>query len=172
MVPDNPDENGGNSKSLTWQNRVTRYKKRSAEFELLNVYQYCALRWKKSGTTVPQFFGYHDRPTWPLSENFSLLTLALFKPLKVKCTEGISDKETYTLELAEYMYNNDFCTKVRYIIMRAKRNEPDLEITSVDYTVGNGYQESTPTIDRRNKTFRAIVDEERVPENEDEDYKK
>ena len=55
--------------------------------------------------------------------------------------------------------------------MRAKRNEPDLEITYVDYTVGNGYQESTPTIDRRNKPFKAIVDEERVPENEDEDYK-
>ena len=37
LVPANLDENGGNSKSFTWQNMVTCYKKRSAEFELLNV---------------------------------------------------------------------------------------------------------------------------------------
>ena len=139
LVPANPEENGGNSKSFTWQNIVTRYKKRSVEFELLNVYQYYALHWKKSGTTVPQLFGYHDRPTWPLSENFSLWTLALFKPWKVKCTEVISDKETYALELTEYMYNDDYPAKIRYIILRAKRNEPDPEIPSVDYIVGNGY---------------------------------
>ena len=72
LVPANPDENGGNSKYFIWKNIVTRYKKRSAEFELLNVYQYCALHWKKSGTTVPQLFGYHDRPNWPFSENFYL----------------------------------------------------------------------------------------------------
>ena len=64
----------------------------------------------------------------------------MFKPWKVKCTEVIGKKETYALELAEYMYSYDFPVKVRYIIMRAKRNEPDPEITYVDYTVGNGYQ--------------------------------
>ena len=92
LVPANPDENGGNSKSFTCQNTVMQYKKRSAEFELLNVYQYCAHHRKKSGTTVTQFSGYHDRPTWPLSENFSLWTLSLFKPWEVKCTEVIGDK--------------------------------------------------------------------------------
>ena len=39
LVPAKPDKNGGNLKSFTWQNIVTRYNKRSAEFELLNLYQ-------------------------------------------------------------------------------------------------------------------------------------
>ena len=170
LVPANPDDNGGNLKSFTWKNIVTRYNKRSAKFELLNVYQYCALHWKKIGTTIPRLFGYHDRPTWPLSEIFSLWTLSLFKPCKVKCTEVIGDKETYALELAEYMYIDDFPAKIRYIILRAKRNDPDLEITYVYYIVGNRDQESTPTTDCRNQVFEEIADVERGPENEDEDY--
>ena len=60
--------------------------------------------------------------------------------------------------------------KIRYRILRAKRNEPDPQITSVDYIVGNGDQESTPTTDRRNQAFEEIADAERGPDNEDEDY--
>ena len=94
----------------------------------------------------------------------------MFKPWKVKCTEFIGDKETYALELAEYMYNDDLPAKTRYRILRAKRNEPDPEITSVDYIFDNGYQEITPTTYRRNQDLEAIVDAKRSPDNEDEDY--
>ena len=68
------------------------------------------------------------------------------------------------------MYNDDFPAKIGYRILRAKWNEPDPEIISVDYIVVNGYQESTPTTDRRNKAFEAIADVERGTDNEDEDY--
>ena len=122
------------------------------------MYQYCALHWKKSGTTVPQFFGYHNWPTCPLSKNFSLCTLALFKPWKFKFTEVIGDKESYALYLAEYMYNDDSPAKIRYRILRVKRNEPDPVITYVDSIVGNGDQEFTPTTDRRNQAFEVIAD--------------
>ena len=80
-------------------------------------------------------------------------------------------KETYALELAEYMYNDDFPAKSRCRILCAKRNEPDPEITSVDYIVGNGYQDSTPTTYSRNQAFEAIADADRGSDNEDEDYK-
>ena len=54
--------------------------------------------------------------------------------------------------------------------MRAKLNEPDPEITSVEYIVGNGDQESTPTTDRRNQALETIADAERGLDNEDEEY--
>ena len=105
-----------------------------------------------------------------MSENFSLWTLALFKPWKVKCTDVIGDKENYALELVEYMYNDNFPAKIRYRILRAKRNEPDPDITYVDYIFGNRDQERTPTTDRRNQAFEAILDAKRGLDNEDEDY--
>ena len=61
-------------------------------------------------------------------------------------------------------------SKTGYKILREKRNEPDLEITSANYIVGNGYQENTPTTDSRNQAFEAISDADRGSDNEDEDY--
>ena len=48
---------------------------------------FCVDYWREGKVTIPQFFGYHDVPRWPLDENYSKWTLAIFKPWRESIEE-------------------------------------------------------------------------------------
>ena len=61
------------------------YKKRPVILEDINLYKFCANYWPRKNGTVQtskpvQFYGFHDKPTWPVTESYSRWNLTIFKP--------------------------------------------------------------------------------------------
>jgi hypothetical protein len=155
-------------KNFTWQNIVARYKSRSEEHYTLNIYRYCALHWKPGGC-VPQFFGYHDVPSWPLVESYSKWTLILFKPWTNEMENVMSPFTTYADALGTFMFDPDFPAMKRSQILRAKRNEAPIDFTAGD-AFGGDDNASTPTEQRRNLEFEDAIEAESSPPERDEDF--
>ena len=61
----------------------------------------------KDQTTVVQFFGYNDRPSWSLFDNYSNWTLALYKPWKYKPEETKGTHSIYDNALENYLLDSN-----------------------------------------------------------------
>ena len=77
---DNEDENQKTRITFQWHNITRQYKTRPQELSTVNLYQYCSMHWHKNQVRPVQFYGYYNKPTWPLNESFSKWTLTLYKP--------------------------------------------------------------------------------------------
>ena len=131
------------SSSFQWPNIMKRYKSRDPDHENLNLYTWCALHWKKDKLHVPQFFGYSDYPTWPLTEEYSKWKLTFFKPWRNSVEEVKSGHESFRESLKMYYFDKQFPPRIRTEILRVKRNESSVDLTASN--LGGGEMEFTPT---------------------------
>jgi hypothetical protein len=120
------DEEGDGSidTSFTWSNITSRYKKRPDEYEGLNLYRYVVYHWKSGDTmTIPQFFGYPGRCSWPLREDYSQWMLTFFKPWRNDINELKGGHSTFSAALEEYYLDTDFPDTIRSEIWCHKRKQ-------------------------------------------------
>ena len=140
-------------KSFQWKNIVKRYSSRDDNLEHLNLYLFCVDFWKKGKATIPQFFGYHDVPTWPLDESYSKWTLAIFKPWRESIDELKDMDGSFSTSLQTYMFNPEFPARKRAEILRVK-----LKVSGVDTKEGVEFQEIVDDIDTNVEEDAMFVD--------------
>ena len=140
-------------KSFQWKNIEKRYSNRSDSLEHLNLYLFCVNFWKEGKITIPQFFGYHDVPTWPLNESYSKWTLAIFKPWRESIDEHQDEDGTFSTTLKKFMYNLAFPARKRAEILRVK-----LKVAGVDTEEGVEFQEIVEEIDNNVEEDAMFVD--------------
>ena len=107
------------SKSFTWKQVIDNYKKRDKEYDNLNLYNFVVKHWKKKKETIPQFFGYNNYPSWPLTEDYSKCTLTIYQPWR----NNVSDLKvdgSYAKALEQFMTNKMFPGSIFHEIMRMK----------------------------------------------------
>ena len=121
------NSNSDDLKKFTWNNIRDCYSERSTELNNLNVYQYCANHWVEGKQIIPQFFGYYDHPSWPLTEDYAKWTLILFKPWRISTENVKSNHLTYAAALMDYLFHDDFPQSKRYQILRAQRKEKPID---------------------------------------------
>ncbi|KAL7537702.1 hypothetical protein ACHAXR_008006, partial [Thalassiosira sp. AJA248-18] len=141
--------------SFTWDNVVRRYKTRPDATEDLNVYHWVAKCWRSNKRTPPQFFGYDNTPTWPLSETFSKWTLTLYRPWRQSPDETKANHESFKAALEDYLCQQDCRVPDRVLnaILRVKRGEMGVNAEESE-AIGGAPNAYTPTTDqeRRNAT--------------------
>ena len=60
------DDNDSNRNSFTWKNIERFYMNRDQDLSDINLYTFCAKHWIDHKERPPQFFVFHNKPTWPL----------------------------------------------------------------------------------------------------------
>ena len=138
--------------SFTMKNIFRRYKGRGELLRDKTIYEYSAQCWKDGKDTVPQFFGYHTRPTWPMKETFAKWTLTLHRPWMHSPEETKGGHDNYVDALVEYLRMED-ChvpNKIWNEIMRVKRREHEVavdESAAVSGVAGDVARAMSPTGD-------------------------
>jgi len=92
----------------------------------MNLFRFITFNWKKDMECVPIFYGYSRTPSsWPLTEEFSKWTLAIYKPFRRSYEEHIHlDDNSYTTTLLEFMWDGEQCPgTIRADILRVQRKE-------------------------------------------------
>ena len=116
--------------SFTMKNIFKRYKNRNGELAGKSLYKYCAGYWKEGTPAVPYFFGYHKRPTWPMSETFAKWTLILHCPWNSSPDETKRGHDNHVDALVAYLSTED-CRVPNDIwneILRVKRKENEVSV--------------------------------------------
>ena len=153
---------------FTLTNIQKRYKSRHEQATNMSLYEWCIHCWKKDQTMVPQFFGYHTRPTWPMSKTFAKWTLILHRPWRRSPTEVLAEHALYVTALNEYFHMNE--CRVPYAIwngvLRAKRNEKEVIVNGSVAIAGNPGALS-PTNDRTNEHLDDTADNALTPQGND-----
>ena len=105
---------------------------RDQDLSDINLYTFCSKHWIDHKERPPQFFGFHNKPTWPLEENYSRWMLILYKPWR-KIDDDLKDinDETFATTLCNFWRNSLFPASIRAEIMRAK-----LQVNAVDINEG------------------------------------
>ena len=109
----------------------------------MNLYLYCAHHWNEGKVVIPQFFGFHDYPTWPLNEDYSKWTLVIFKPWRNSFDDLKHIDGTFASSLNDYMFHKDFPARKRAEILRVR-----LRLSGVDIDIGSDLQNHNNTEDR------------------------
>lgn len=145
------NENYNNT--FQWPTILKKYKEQIG-LKDCNIYTFCAKHWSKNKDRPPQFIVFHDRPSWPLTEDYSKWILPSYKPWS-KSTEEIKHSDgTYKSTLEEDMYNDLFPKRILALISHVKRNKQALVLDESPL-----YQEQvgTPTSDREDEQFDCAV---------------
>lgn len=138
-----------NDSKFTWKNIEKKYKERSEEYDGENLYEFCALHWHASGPKPIQFFGFHDKATWPLEESYAKWMLIFFKPWRENIDTLKGDDNTFVSGLERFMYDPKFPARKLAEILRAKRNLGSIDVSEgADIQIG-GADDITPTTDER-----------------------
>ena len=106
---------------FTWNKVMEKYKKREEEEKHLNLYKWVVHHWLKTKLTIPQFFGYDQIVTWPLSEEYSKWMLTFFKSWE-KSIDELKTKGKFASTLESYMWDKEFPKTVRHDILVKKNN--------------------------------------------------
>ena len=134
-----------------------RYKKRADHLEGVSLYDYVARHWRSDGKlTCPNFFGYHDRPTWPLNETYSKWMLTFYVPWRNSVDELKSADGTFATALESHMNDENFPEPTKAEIMRAKRNDRGVDLSEAAGLIGD--TNFTPTDSRRDALNDAAAD--------------
>ena len=146
-------------KSFQWKNIESQYKSHDHTLEHFNLYLFCVDYWKEGKVTIPQFFGYHDVPRWPLDENYSKWTLAIFKPWRESIEELRGIDGLFSTTLKQFMFDSDFPPRKRAEILRVKLKvagvdtEEGVEFQEIIDNVENGTEENTMFVDAIESTI-------------------
>ncbi len=137
---DTSDEN-----SFTWLKITTKYKSRSNDFQSLHV---GCIPLVKKNSTIPQFLGYDNCPTWPMKEEYSKRMLTFFKPQRYDINKLKAIDGTYKTALEEYMWEvPNFPWQIRQQLLRIKRNEKSVDLSASGELNGDE-NEFSPTNNR------------------------
>ena len=158
------NSNSADKKTFTWNNIRDCYSVRSAELNNLNVYQYCANHWVPGKEIIPQFFGYHDHPAWPLTEDYAKWTLILFKSWTISPENVKNNHVTYAAALMDHLFHDDFPQSKRYQILRAQRKEKPINMDEGTF-LGPDDIGQTPTNEdsRNNEEFELAAQAQLSP---------
>ena len=135
------------SNGTTLQNNTAQ----PQEFSTVNLYQYCSMYWHMNQVRPVQFYGYYNKPTWPLNESFSKWTLTLYKPWHKDIDELKAIDGTFKTSLEQYMYDPMFPSRLLSEILRVK-----IQQKPVDIEEGENFmikEHGTPTSQRENDNF-------------------
>ena len=124
------EQEGNTDKSFTWKNITKRYKERPDEHSELNLYKWVVFYWKAGGKrTVPQFFGYYDRCSWPPTEEYSKWMLTFYKPWRESIDDVLlPDFETFSEALMSECMKPGFPDSIRSELWRNKRKESPIDM--------------------------------------------
>ena len=130
--------------------------------------------WSDKGDIAPMFFGYHARPTWPMTETFAKWTLRLHRPWRASHDEVKGNHETHVEALNEYLHDEE-CRVPDAIwneILRVKRNENSVVVNDTVAVSGNPGVLS-PTDNRTNQQLEDAANHALTPNRrgEEEDFK-
>ena len=159
------DEDGNElDNRFQWKNIENKYKLRAPTEDHLNVYQFC-VNWQKT-PKAPQFFGFHNQPTWPLEENYAKWMLTLYKPWRQSTDELKGEDGTFASTLKVFMYDHQFPQQISATITRAKLKDTPVDISESDLRQDG--ENHTPTCSQRqNQAFEATIDAALSPSTED-----
>ena len=151
-----------------------RYKSRDAVAASKSMYEWCMSCWSKKTEIAPMFFGYHARPTWPMSETFAKWTLRLHRPWRASPEEVKRNHGTHVEALVEYLHDEE-CRVPDAIwneILRVKRNENSVVVNDSVAVAGNPGVMS-PSDSRTNRHLEDAADQALTPNRrgEEEDFK-
>ncbi len=135
--------------NFQWHNIQKRYRERPIELEHENLYTYCALHWHTSGPKPIQFFGFHDKATWPLDETYAKWMLTFFKPWRenIDTLKGVDG--TFVTTLEQFMYDPQFPARKRAEIQRAKRIQDNFDASEGAHMHPGGGDDFSPTVQQR-----------------------
>ena len=151
---DAPSQRG--QASFIWPNITKKYKSRCGTLSHLNLYKYCVYHWISGKEIIPRFFGYNNRPTWPLKEEYSKWTLTLFMPWEKSVDELKAENGTFATALEKYLWDEEFPAFTRNEILRVKRNETSVDTSESANVVGD--HDYTPTGHRENEQLNEAAD--------------
>jgi hypothetical protein len=140
------DGESSKSSSFTIKKLKLRYKQRKSELDPLTLYEFAAHHYLPKGQRVaPNFFGFNDRPRWPLDEEYSRVMLMLHKPWR----EGLEElrdpvDHTYATALAKHMFDDHFPQLITAEIMQ-RRSQWTFKDTNGSSFVDTGGVDATPT---------------------------
>ncbi|KAL7554626.1 hypothetical protein ACHAWF_018133 [Thalassiosira exigua] len=156
---DGNERRSRSQKSFNWKIALKFYKDRPAtpELEDKNLYMYLVDYWDDKKQHVPQIYGYYNRASWPLREDFSKYTLALFKPWRNSIDDNKHpDDGTFRTTLLEFMWSvKHFPGQILAEILRAKRGEQGVDYGEVD--VDHGGEGGSPTDERTNEANEEAI---------------
>ena len=107
------------STSWTWESLIRRYKdysNPSRNNPIKNFYSWCSENSVRGQEIVPSFFGYQERSTWPPSEEFSKVSLTIYKPFsKEKSVKDGFDtfKDALVAFLPDPLFPRDIAARIR-----------------------------------------------------------
>jgi hypothetical protein len=127
ITPDNSGEqtegeDSGTSSSAgyNWASIVKAYNARDADLlDDVNLYMFVAKHYKKNKLVAPQFFGFYNKPTWPLDETYSMWMLTLYKPWQ-NSLDSLKEGDSFVTALLDYMWDPAFPKKIAVQIHRKK----------------------------------------------------
>jgi hypothetical protein len=138
-----------NATSFTWPVVLRKYKARDGSLEHVNLFVFCAQH-MFTKEVIPQFFGFFDKPTWPLAEEWSRWMLTFYKPWLENTTKELMLDGSYAKHLEEFMWDDLFPKKITIKIQRCRHNW-QFHAEAGEVFHGPGGVSATPTItDRTN----------------------
>ena len=143
---------GSNNTSWTYLALRTRYKEYGSKVDahvLLNFNTWCARHGTHSSISVmPDFIGYHKRPSWPLDEDYARTMLVFYKPFIGDEDSLKGDNESFADALMEFVTNPIFPRSIEAEIRRKRQSYRYISEAGEEYHQ-RGALECTPNEDER-----------------------
>lgn len=108
----------GNTSSWSFDSLKKRYAKRENWLDV-NLYKWVAL-YSGKNEIAPNFFGYFDRPTLPLKEDWSKTMLIIYKPWHCNIKNLKGKHSTYVEALLEFLADPEFPQTIAAAIRKSK----------------------------------------------------
>jgi hypothetical protein len=139
------EDNG--RKTFTWKNVIYHYRHRNPGLENVSLYFFCCCHWPYDAKVKPvQFYGFHNKPKWPLEEQYSKWILTIYFPWCDSVDELA--QPTFAEFLTKNYTSPHISSRVRAAISRAKYNLGDVDVTESTIDITRGQHHSTPTDNR------------------------
>jgi hypothetical protein len=143
------DNSNSSGKTFTWKSIVTSYKNRATEFGGLSLYEYAG-QYHLRQEVVPRFGGYNTKPSWPLEEQFSKMTLMIYCPWYDSVETLMLHHSTFS-EALEARLNRSILPKhILVPILKKKTQWHFDEAGRAPFDTSGDAPNSTPTNNRNN----------------------
>ena len=132
------------SSRFNLRNILQKYRSREVQRESENLFQCTAREFK----CVPNFYGYNDKPSWPLDEDFSRAMLFLYHPHR-GTTDHLRVDGSYSKALEVFMANPQFPKQIYVEISRMRSKWRFEQSSQADQLAGEEADSFTATSHER-----------------------
>ena len=141
--------------AFNFKNLVAKYRQRADGLSGVCLFVFAAHHFLSGGRKcVPNFFGFHNRPSWPLPEECSKWMLVLCKPWRANYDE-LKVNGSFAEALAQHMWQPGFPRKIAVQIDR-KRAKWDYDDAAGD---GYGDGDEDPVTSQASNRQNSVNDE-------------